>query len=215
MYSFIERPTPRIDDLEASTHAFCHLDWSTVQSTLQDKHRYTRNAQLPYRCLEALYIVTLLEHGFGFHGQHRRITLALDVKGIEVEWTLGFALAKVLPTLWSPDEPENIYLSTTANSSADTGIEFKADGLTLIEPVEVIPEGLTLIEPVPLRAVEPVPEGPPSPTVNDQINIEASDLLTNSTDTPNLSQQSVGVSIAPSKFGIFFFRSRFLNRYLL
>jgi GDA1/CD39 (nucleoside phosphatase) family len=47
------------------------------------------------RCLEALYMTTLLEHGFGFDSSHRNITLALEVMGHEVEWTLGFALAEV------------------------------------------------------------------------------------------------------------------------
>ena len=40
-------------------------------------------------------MATLLEHGFGFDGSHRNITLALEVMGHEVEWTLGFALAEV------------------------------------------------------------------------------------------------------------------------
>jgi GDA1/CD39 (nucleoside phosphatase) family len=58
-------------------------------------HPYTKDSKLAYRCMEALYMVTLLEHGFGFDGQSRNITLALEVSGNEVEWTLGFALAEV------------------------------------------------------------------------------------------------------------------------
>ena len=42
-------------------------------------HTYTKNQQLPNRCLEGLYIVTLLEHGYGLEGTHQNITLALDV----------------------------------------------------------------------------------------------------------------------------------------
>jgi hypothetical protein len=52
---------------------------------LGGKHKYTRDEQLPYRCLEGMYITTLLEHGFGFNGSHRNITLALEVGiGIDV-----------------------------------------------------------------------------------------------------------------------------------
>lgn len=40
-------------------------------------------------------MTTLLEYGFGFDSSHRNITLALEVMGHEVEWTLGFALAEV------------------------------------------------------------------------------------------------------------------------
>jgi hypothetical protein len=54
----------------------------------------TSEEKLPARCVEALYITTLLEDGFGFRGTHRGITLALEVDGTEVEWTLGFALAE-------------------------------------------------------------------------------------------------------------------------
>lgn len=54
----------------------------------------TSDEKLPNRCVEALYITTLLEDGFGFRGTHRGITLALEVDGTEVEWTLGFALAE-------------------------------------------------------------------------------------------------------------------------
>ena len=56
----------------------------------------TNDDKLPNRCVEALYITTLLEDGFGFRGTHRGITLALEIDGTEVEWTLGFALAEEL-----------------------------------------------------------------------------------------------------------------------
>ena len=49
--------------------------------------------------MEALYIVTLLGEAFGFEGHARDITLALKVQGLEVEWTLGYMLAEVLPRL--------------------------------------------------------------------------------------------------------------------
>jgi hypothetical protein len=41
--------------------------------------------------------VTLLDEAFGFSRHERDITLALKVQGQEVEWTLGYALAEVLP----------------------------------------------------------------------------------------------------------------------
>ena len=64
------------------------------------KHAFTKSSQLHNRCLEALYMTTLLEYGFGFNSSHRNITLALEVMGHEVEWTLGFALAEVpLPSV--------------------------------------------------------------------------------------------------------------------
>lgn len=50
---------------------------------------------LPYRCVEVQYIHTLLKHGYGFPGDSRNITFVLNIDGMEVEWTLGYALAEV------------------------------------------------------------------------------------------------------------------------
>lgn len=60
---------------------FCTLPWATVEELYfgERGHSYTYPSQLPHRCLEALYIVTLLEKGFGFDPDGRSITLALEV----------------------------------------------------------------------------------------------------------------------------------------
>ena len=94
----MKRPNPSIDEIELATHDFCALDWDLVKENMigkDKKHPFTKSSQLHNRCVEALYMATLLEHGFGFDGSHRNITLALEVMGHEVEWTLGFALAEV------------------------------------------------------------------------------------------------------------------------
>jgi len=88
-------PTPTLAELEAAVLKFCALPWADVEHAYYNSkpHSFTYPAQLPYRCLEALYIVTLLDKGFGFDRHARDITLALEVGGKEVEWTLGFVLA--------------------------------------------------------------------------------------------------------------------------
>ena len=92
------RPTPRIDDIEDAAHEFCRIDISDIRS--REKHKYTRDWQVQNRCFEGLYLATILEHGFGIDGTKQMVTLALEVEGVEVEWTLGFALAELhlLPT---------------------------------------------------------------------------------------------------------------------
>jgi hypothetical protein len=91
------RPNPSIDDLEDASLQFCDIPWNEIYSSHQNNsHQMTNDDKLPNRCVEALYITTLLEDGFGFRGTHRGITLALEVDGTEVEWTLGFALAEEL-----------------------------------------------------------------------------------------------------------------------
>lgn len=54
-----------------------------------------RDGLLGYRCVEVVYIHTLLKHGYGFPGDSRNITFVLNIEGMEVEWTLGYALAEV------------------------------------------------------------------------------------------------------------------------
>lgn len=44
-----------------------------------NRHQFTRTSQLPNRCIEGLYLVTLLQDGFGFDVDDRRITYALEV----------------------------------------------------------------------------------------------------------------------------------------
>lgn len=91
----ISRPNPSIDELEEASLAFCEIPWNDIYSSHQNNsHQMTSEEKLPNRCVEALYITTLLEDGFGFRGTHRGITLALEVDGTEVEWTLGFALVE-------------------------------------------------------------------------------------------------------------------------
>ena len=111
------RPNPSIDEIELATHDFCALEWSLVKENMigkDKKHAFTKSSQLHNRCVEGLYMATLLESGFGFDGSHRNITLALEVMGHEVEWTLGFAMAEVpLPprNVVGRNESESRYLS--------------------------------------------------------------------------------------------------------
>lgn len=117
LYISFGRPNPSIDEIELATHDFCALEWSLVKENMigkDKKHAFTKSSQLHNRCVEGLYMATLLEYGFGFDGSHRNITLALEVMGHEVEWTLGFAMAEVpLPprNVISMNESESRFLS--------------------------------------------------------------------------------------------------------
>lgn len=89
-------PTPTINELQTAVAQFCQLSWDHVQrNMIPNAHAWTRDDQLPSRCLETTYLLTLLHHGFGVGLESRDIELALEVKGFEVEWTLGFALSEV------------------------------------------------------------------------------------------------------------------------
>ena len=100
-------PSPSIDEIEKAAARFCAQSWSSLNTTATN-HAFTRDDLLPYRCAEVVYIHTLLKHGYGFPGDSRDVTFVLDIEGMEVEWTLGFALSEV------PLDQEEAELGTAA-----------------------------------------------------------------------------------------------------
>jgi hypothetical protein len=86
-------PTPTLHELSQALPLFCNQAWHLILEQQEAvPHAYTQPHMLPRRCLEAVYMVTLLKDGFGFNEHARDITFALHVKDSEVEWTLGMAL---------------------------------------------------------------------------------------------------------------------------
>jgi len=86
-------PNPSIQELEDALDGLCSRDWHTDMALQEGVHAFTRAEVLPHRCLETVYMVTLLKDGFGFQPNSRDITFTFLVDGNEVEWTLGMALA--------------------------------------------------------------------------------------------------------------------------
>jgi hypothetical protein len=87
-------PTPSIDELHNALDGLCSRSWEGDLEEIQhEAHAFTRAEVLPHRCLESVYMVTLLRDGFGFHPESRDITFTFLVDGSEVEWSLGMALS--------------------------------------------------------------------------------------------------------------------------
>ena len=87
-------PTPSIEELHNALYGLCSRSWEGDLEEIQhDAHQFTRPAVLPHRCIESVYMVTLLRDGFGFHPSSRDITFTFLVDGSEVEWSLGMAIA--------------------------------------------------------------------------------------------------------------------------
>jgi GDA1/CD39 (nucleoside phosphatase) family len=90
-------PKPTLLELENATIKYCSMDLIHDIYPLYDNdpqkqpHPYTRKGIVQHRCMEAIYMISLLET-FGFRSHERHITFAFDVNGSEVEWTLGMAL---------------------------------------------------------------------------------------------------------------------------
>jgi len=109
-------PNPTIDELKVATHKFCELPWSQLQN-VQDDHKYTQSNQMAHRCLQTLYLGILLEEAFGFSRDFQGITLAHKVEGNEVQWTLGYALAELLPSYHDSTVAESVSLEASVDGS--------------------------------------------------------------------------------------------------
>jgi len=83
-------PNPSIQELYNALHGLCSREWHEIK---HEKHEFTRASVLPHRCIESVYIVTLLRDGYGFDPTSRQITFTYLVNGSEVEWALGLALS--------------------------------------------------------------------------------------------------------------------------
>ena len=95
-------PTPTLNEIDDALDGLCSRNWRGDLDEIGERrmHRFTRADILPHRCMEAVYIATLLRHGFGFHPEARDITFAFDVDGSEVEWSLGMALSEAGSLDW-------------------------------------------------------------------------------------------------------------------
>lgn len=87
-------PNPSIQELYDALHGLCSRSWQDdLELIKDDAHEYTSPEVLPHRCIESVYMVTLLRDGFGFHPSSRDITFAYRIDGNEVEWAFGMALS--------------------------------------------------------------------------------------------------------------------------
>jgi golgi apyrase len=100
-------PNPSIQELEDALDGLCSRDWHTDMALQEGAHSFTRAEVLPHRCLETVYMVTLLKDGFGFHPTSRDITFTFLVDDNEVEWTLGMALAMNAEERYEAKHPES------------------------------------------------------------------------------------------------------------
>ena len=66
--------------METAVMTFCQMDMNELIKNYQlNPLIYTNEIQLPYRCFESIYILMLLEYGYGFNRHDRSITYALEV----------------------------------------------------------------------------------------------------------------------------------------
>lgn len=89
-------PRPNLVEIKHAVEEFCSMDWHAFDEFLD--HPHTAPHDLAFRCMEGVYLVTLLAEGYGFSPEGRNITYALRAgePAMELEWTLGYFLAEVV-----------------------------------------------------------------------------------------------------------------------
>lgn len=127
-------PNPSIEELHNALDGLCSRDWHEDMSLEIGSHSFTREEVLPHRCLEAVYMVTLLKDGYGFHPESRDITFTFDVDGSEVEWTLGMTLtmnAADNARMEAQKEAEQASINTTYETDTES-LQILSDAATII-----------------------------------------------------------------------------------
>jgi Golgi nucleoside diphosphatase len=118
-------PNPSIQELYDALDGLCSRSWHEDLADIQhEAHAYTRAEVLPHRCLESVYMVTLLRDGFGFDPASRDITFCFLVDGSEVEWSLGLALS---------NHAEQRRLETSSQRAAEANVTKEE---CVIDPIE-------------------------------------------------------------------------------
>lgn len=124
-------PKPSIQELQDALHSFCGRNWAEdLYKIRHDAHRFTNPNTLQHRCMEAVYIVTLLRDGYGFEPSSRNITFTFDIDGSEVEWTLGMVLS-----LYSEREGVNTDNSDEWRSNSTGDAKIKLFQKAIFQPV--------------------------------------------------------------------------------
>jgi hypothetical protein len=114
-------PTPSIRHLHDALDGLCSRSWHDDLQWIQDTaHAFTRPQILPQRCLESVYLVSLLKDGFGFDMDSRDITFTFLIDDSEVEWTLGMALAIRAKEKEREQQRETQQVDESAQQEAET-----------------------------------------------------------------------------------------------
>eukprot|EP00667_Euglena_gracilis_P007533 EG_transcript_7607 len=90
-------PRPSIADISAAGTVLCSIPWDHLVKEFDGRDPNTPRRRMFGRCFDAALTVALLgpPHGWGFPVAGRRVRMVQNVSHMEVEWTLGAAVAAV------------------------------------------------------------------------------------------------------------------------
>lgn len=82
------------DVVSLAADVFCRLHWSELDKDLRRVHPLTPEHKVSHRCFEVVYVSVLLRNTLRFETNKRKVTFALSINGVEVEWAIGAFLAE-------------------------------------------------------------------------------------------------------------------------
>ena len=90
-------PHTSLVEVQAGGKALCAIGWPQLAARITKSDAAAQPGRHAGRCFEASLVHTLLGRGvgYGFEEEARSVQFVESVKGTEVEWTLGAALAKL------------------------------------------------------------------------------------------------------------------------
>eukprot|EP00668_Euglena_longa_P015162 GGOE01019214.1.p1 GENE.GGOE01019214.1~~GGOE01019214.1.p1 ORF type:complete len:502 (+),score=152.87 GGOE01019214.1:57-1508(+) len=90
-------PRPSITDISAAGTVLCSIPWDRLVKEYDGRDPNTPRRRMFGRCFDAALTVALLgpPHGWGFPATGRQVRMVQNVSQLEVEWTLGAAVAAI------------------------------------------------------------------------------------------------------------------------
>eukprot|EP00531_Pseudo-nitzschia_arenysensis_P004821 CAMPEP_0116157406 /NCGR_PEP_ID=MMETSP0329-20121206/23327_1 /TAXON_ID=697910 /ORGANISM="Pseudo-nitzschia arenysensis, Strain B593" /LENGTH=266 /DNA_ID=CAMNT_0003654511 /DNA_START=26 /DNA_END=826 /DNA_ORIENTATION=+ len=82
-------PNPSIDELQNALDGLCSRDWQGDMENQEGAHAFTRKEVLPHRCLETVYMVTLLKDGLAMNANEQTATAATTVTTTTFDYNIN------------------------------------------------------------------------------------------------------------------------------
>ena len=95
-------PSPTLGAIREAAEALCAMPWTEVSAGPIDP--YTTAEKLPMRCFDALYVVSLLEHGYGFAPGGNQVHFVEKLGNGVPDWPLGAALIAAVAAAQGDEE---------------------------------------------------------------------------------------------------------------
>ena len=128
-------PRPAINDITAAGTVLCSKNFAALVQDYEGKDPNTPRRRMPGRCFDAALTVALLGRpwGWGFAANARQVTMVHNVSGVEVEWTIGAAVAKA-----------SEFAEASAAEAAALHVAWTSDVFLLLPCVVLLPAALYL-----------------------------------------------------------------------